>query len=155
MNAIVKPMRAATADDLPALIDLARRHHAEAYADLPFDGGHLEAQFLARTIDTMDGISLVMERDGAIVGFLAAVVTLLFMAPVRLGAELAFYVLPEHRGHGMALVDDFEAWARWKDCVLSSLSTPEFPDQRVAAAMMRLYRRRGYAPFEHGYLKHL
>jgi len=146
-------IRVATFDDLPALVELSRLYHREAHAWLPFDPDYVREQFRLRTIDTVDGMCWLIEDGGEMQGYLAAVVTNFFAAPVKVAVELAWFVKPGARGRGDLLIDDFEAWAKWKVCVGCSLSMNEFPDPKRTAALARLYARRGYKPYERGCLK--
>lgn len=146
-------MRAASFDDLPTLVDLARCYHAEAHSQLPFDEGHVRDQLLTRTVDTIDGICLKLESNGQIAGFLAATTSLLFSAPVRAAIELAWYVHPDHRGKGETLLDSFEEWGRWKGCWFCALGMNELPSAARSEALARLYRRRGYYCFERSFMK--
>lgn len=150
-----KLIRAAVFDDLPQLVELARCYHAEAHAGYPFDPEHVAEQFRSRTIDTIDGICLKLERDREIVGFLAATVSTLFMANVRAAIELAWYVRPDARGRGGVLIDAFEDWARWKGCAVSALGMDEFPEASRSEALARLYVRRGYRCFERSFIRDL
>ena len=147
--------RTATFDDLPPLVELARVYHAERADGLPFDADFVREQFRKFCIDTVDGICIVPEQDGRIVGFLAATVTTEFCAPIRIAAALSLYVHPDHRGRLDALLDDYELWARWKGCVKASLSHAVAADARRNEAFARLYARRDYFPCEHAYLKDL
>ena len=146
-------IRTATFDDLDALVKLSRLYHEEAHAWLPFDEVYVREQFRAKTIDTVDGITRVIDLGQGPVGYLAACVSMFFAAPVRVAVELAWFVKPGARGHGFDLIADFEEWARLKGCAGCSLSMNEFPDPKRSAALARLYSGRGYRAYERGFLK--
>ena len=146
-------MRAATFDDLPALVALSRCYHAEAHNWLPFDEKYVAENFRVKTIDTMDGICLVTESDAAITGYLAATVSMFFPAPVRLAVELAWYVHQDHRGRGGELLDEYENWARFKNCVACSFAMPVFENRARNMALERFYKSRDYLAYERGFLK--
>lgn len=147
-------IRTATFDDLPVLVDLARLYHAEAYDWLPFDSAHAGEIIRSRAIDTMDGLCrILMDEAGEPVGMIAGVVTMLPSAPVRLGVEMIWYVKPDHRGAGMALLDDFETWTRERGCIACSSSNRHFEEEARNKAMARFYERRGYRLYEQGFLK--
>lgn len=148
-------IRTALFDDLDALVSLARCYHDEAHGWLPFDADYVRESFRMRCIDTMDGICLLLVEGIQPVGFLAAAVSSFFSAPIKIAAELAWYVHPDHRGRGAALLDEFEAWARERGCAACGLGMNEFPDPRRSEALARLYRRNGYDPFERAFLKKL
>jgi GNAT superfamily N-acetyltransferase len=147
-------IRAATFDDLPALVEVARAYHDELHASLPFDPDHVGENFRARTIDTVDGICFcLLDDEVRIAGFLAAATSMHFSAPVKLGVELAWYVLPAQRGRGAGLIDEYEAWAKWRGYAGCSLSMNELRDPARSRALARLYERRGYIQFERCFLK--
>lgn len=146
-------IRTATFDDLDALAALSRRYHEEAHAWLAFDEAYVREQFRARTIDTVDGITRLIDLGQGPVGYLAACVSMFFAAPVKIAVELAWFVVPEARGHGADLIGDFEEWAKIKGCACCSLSMNEFPDPRRSEALARLYSGRGYRAYERGFLK--
>lgn len=148
-------IRTALFDDLDALVALARCYHDEAHSWLPFDPDYVRENFRARCIDTMDGICLLMLEGDTPVGFLAAGLSSFFSAPVKIAAELAWYVHPEHRGRGAVLLAEFEGWAWEKSAAACSLGMNEFPDRRRSEVLARLYQRRGYKPFERAFLKRL
>lgn len=147
-------IRTATFDDLPAVVDLARLYHDEAHTELPFDLDYVRDALRIRTIDTMDGICLLLIGADGIAGFLAGAVTMHFSAPIKIAVELAWYVRPDQRGRSTGMLDEFEGWARWKGCSMCSLALNEFPgDAARTKALIRIYDRRGYRPFERAFLK--
>jgi GNAT superfamily N-acetyltransferase len=147
-------IRTATFDDLDALVAMAEKFHVESYDWLPFEPEYVRENFRARCIDTVDGICTVIDDDGSCHGFLAATVTQLFAAPVKIGIELAMFIEPSYRGKWfVALKDEFEAWARWRGCIGTSLSMVQFKSETRNAAVDRLYRASGYEPYERGYLR--
>lgn len=87
------------------------------------------------------GSLFVAVEDGKPVGFLAATSLPghLILGPVRCAAELAWYVLPEHRhkGYGFQLLNQFEQWAKDTNCKHIFLGK----------------RRRGYQPMEQAHWK--
>lgn len=146
-------IRTATFDDLDALVDLSRLYHQEAHDWMPFDAAYVRENFRARTIDTVEGITRVIDLGDGPAGYLAACVSMFFAAPVKVAVELAWFVKPDARGHGYDLISDFEEWARLKGCAGCSLSMNEFPDPKRSAALARLYSGRGYRAYERGFLK--
>lgn len=146
-------IRTALFDDLDALVELSRQHHAAEYGDMPFDAAHVRENYRARSIDTMDGICLVAEEQGRIVGCLAAATMQPFNARIKVAAALALYVADNCAArHGKVLIAEFEAWARERGCVRVALS---YPATGRSAALHRYYGGLGYVAFEHTYLKAL
>lgn len=148
-------IRTALFEDLDALVALARSYHDEAHSWLPFDADFVRESFRARCIDTMDGICLLLIEGNQVVGFLAAGVSSFFSAPVKLATEFAWYVHPEHRGRGALLLDEFEVWAAERGCKGCGIGMNEFPDPKRSEALARIYRGRGYEPFERAFLKRI
>lgn len=146
-------IRTATFDDLDTLVNLSQLYHAEAHEWLPFDANYVREQFRTKTIDTIDGITRLIDLGDGPVGYLAACTSMFFAAPVKIGVELAWFVKPDARGHGDDLIGDFEEWARLKGCAGCSLSMNEFPNPKRSAALARLYGGRGYRAYERGFLK--
>ena len=146
-------IRTAEFEDLDTLIGLARLYHEEAHGEFAFVPDYVREQFRARCIDTVDGIALVLWRDDEPAGFLAAVVSMLFGAPVKIAVELAWYVKPDARGRGALLLDEYETWARERGCVKAALGMNELPDPKRSEALAAIYRRRGYRAYERGFIK--
>jgi GNAT superfamily N-acetyltransferase len=61
-------------------------------------------------------------------------------------------VLPEKRGKGLALVDEYEKWAKEKGCAAVTLGLPE---SSLSESLAKVYRRKGYALAESAWLKKL
>ena len=137
-------IRTATEADLPRLVEMARDMHAESprYRHLDFS-----AEKTARAILTLlthaEGVAVVAEKEGHIVGMLGGFVTEHFFGRDKVACDLGLYVVPDERGSSLAprLVRAFESWAREAgaaDCVMG-VST-EVMAERTAA----LYERMGY-----------
>lgn len=100
--------------------------------------GLVNAESLAKSLKWCEQAgSLFVAHDGDnVVGFLAATFlpSHMILGPVPCAMELAWYVLPDyrHRGHGLKLLNEFEAWAKEKGCKHIFLGK----------------RRRGYQPLE-------
>lgn len=148
-------IRPATAADLPRLVAMGRAFFAEAaWADVARwdDDGALSA--LDAMVDADNGVILVAEEDGRIVGMAAACLCPLWFCPDELtGQEWFWYVEPDARhGVGRALLDALEA-------AVKARGARTFTMLAVASlrghALDRLYQRRGYRPGERSYVKRL
>lgn len=64
--------------------------------------------------------------------------------------ETFWYVLPDHRGEGIKLLDAFEKWAADNGCVKCAMI--HMVDS-MSSALERLYRMRGYKLVEKHYVK--
>lgn len=84
--------------------------------------GHVDEKSVLKGLENciLAGSLFVALEDNKPIGFLAATALPghLILGPVRCAAELALYVLPEyrHKGHGIALMRQFEKWAKDTDC---------------------------------------
>lgn len=108
-------IRAATVNDLPALIAIGREMHAESwYAYLAFDAEKLA--IVLRQLVNGAGFLDVYERDGAIEGGMAGVCSEMWFCTARIASDLALFVRTGRRGSIAAarLVESFMAWARSK-----------------------------------------
>jgi GNAT superfamily N-acetyltransferase len=127
-------LRAATPADLPALLELGAVMHAESprFSRLSFDAGRLE-QTLGALLATPDGFLWVAEREGRIVGGLAAVVVQHWCSTDRVAADMALFMTPEARGSlaPARLVAEYKRWAKERGAVhiQFGVSTGVHPEQ--------------------------
>lgn len=136
-------IREATLDDIPALLSIGQAFHKAAGLDrlAPLDLATLD-QTLTNLIRNENGVVFMDGQGGATGGL---VHPCWFNAGHITGQEL-FWWAPNG---GRALFDALEAWARerahsWTMITLEALR----PD-----AVGAIYRRRGYHPTEHSYVK--
>jgi len=145
-------LRAATPDDVPALVAMARPTF-EAF--VPFGGSEDMISHTLAGLAQFGGYVRVSERDGAMCGFLAGLVAPFKpWADEKCAIEILFYVAPEHRRSRIALdlLDDFAAWGRARGCGIMAISANLVAgDERVG----RLYERLGFRPVETAYLNRL
>lgn len=148
-------IRPATAADLPAILAMGERFHAEAgWGDIvdfvPADC----LGTLQHLLDNPGGILLVMESAGEVVGMAGGLAhPFYFNHAHRTGQELFFYVAPNARqGLGSALLNALEDSAREIGCTSWAMIAV---DRLRPAAIGRLYERRGYRAAEHSYIKRL
>jgi GNAT superfamily N-acetyltransferase len=110
-------VRRATEDDRLALFKLAAAMHAETQ----FKGMRFDAQKsidnLGRWIHEEQGLMLVADDGGDIVGMLAARVFSPWFSDDRMAHEELFYVRADKRGTraGFKLMVEFVAWAKTTD----------------------------------------
>lgn len=130
--------------DIPTLVELGRRMHAESprFARLAFDPQRLTA-VAAGLIPNPDCCILVGDNDGLLIGMFVGFVMQHFFSTASYASDMALYVTPEERGGTLAVrfLRRFESWAHDKgaaECV-PGIST-EVEVERTA----RLYERLGY-----------
>lgn len=142
-------IRAATPDDIPALVDLGVRFMLEsAYGQhLTINADAME-QLAAQLIGAPNGLVLVDDRDDEITGMIGVIATLHPFSGESMLSELFWYVLPAARGGGVRLLLAAEAWARANGVVKSLMVSP---NKTVSA----LYQRLGYVPLERQFIKNL
>lgn len=140
-------IRDATPEDIPELVRMGRRF----YEALGYDRliAFNDRDFAASLFGWMQE-HVVLITDGG----MAVAVT--FRSYVNHGAliaaELFFWVDPEKRGGGMALLDALEARCRALGAkTMSAVVCEGMKPESLSAA----YRRRGYAPKEQTYVKEL
>ena len=142
-------IREASADDVPTMIHMARQFHASslyskwsgfserAVRDLLhmlIMGGDSSAVFV---LDDLQGAIGLMVHPSHISGELMAV-------------EFFWWVNPEARGRGLALLERAEEWARHAGAVRLAMIAPEDAD-----GVHKIYTRRGYMPVERQFVKDL
>lgn len=144
-------IREATPADLPDLIRMGKAFHAvTGVADLiPMDVETLGRTFL----QLMGGESstILVKDDAGIVGAVGALLHPHYFNNAHItGQELFWWVDPEHRGAGVELLDALEDWARSMGARTFGMIALEAIDGGRAGS---IYKRRGYRPVEHSYLR--
>jgi len=134
-------------EDTPALLFMARRFVTETpYSQFGAAPGALECM-LALVLE--HGIVFLAEREGALIGFLAALVAPHPLTGIPFVDEVAWWVEPEYR-HGAAgprLLQTLEKWARTKGVPSIRMVAP------AGSRVGRFYKRRGYVEIETSFLR--
>lgn len=139
-------IRAATHDDMPAILRMSAKFYATtSYAEwADFCPASVE-NVAAMMIDT--GVMLVAEVDGRVVGMVGLVVVPFMFNNAKTGAhEVVWWVEPEAQGHGIgkALLKAIDGACRSKGCdIVQMLHLANSPPQAAA-----LYLSDGYKPTE-------
>lgn len=143
-------IRHATRDDIPALVDMGLRFIRES----GYDGRIAEnpaqiGRFLSDLIGSDVGVVFVSTTEaGAVTG---TIVLLRYVQPFSgqvIVSELAWWVNPEHRGHGLRLLKHAEQWAAESGAELMQMIAP-------TAAVESLYQRLGYERLEAAYQRRM
>ncbi|HMF95098.1 MAG TPA: GNAT family N-acetyltransferase [Vicinamibacterales bacterium] len=143
--------RPATLEDLDAIVAMGERFRSSSpiYATRLAANPDQMRALATRLITDPLGIILVAERDGALVGMLAALIYPHFLSGVRAAGELAWWVDPAARGTiGVRLLKDLERWARDLGAETLDMIAPSL---RVE----RMYEHLGYEPIERTYQRRL
>lgn len=136
--------RAATVEDIPALVELGRMFFTEcpSWNSMTFDSGKY-AMTLVGLIESPRGFVQVAELHGAIVGVMVAVAEEHWCCEDLLIYELALYVDRAHRGGmtGARLVRDLIAWKQRISAKCVKVSASTGIDNELVA---QLYERHGF-----------
>jgi GNAT superfamily N-acetyltransferase len=108
-------LRDATLDDVPALLALGQRMHAESprFSLIEFDSDRLQMT-LEQILAAPGGFLMVGEHDSAIAGVMVALATQHWCSRDIVASEMALFVEPEFRGSmlGARLIRRYVTWAR-------------------------------------------
>lgn len=148
-------IRRAVSGDIPACLVMGRAFFDESgfAAETSFDEGSFRLT-LERLLAMADGVLLVADRGGDLVGMAAGIAyPHYFNARQKAAQEMFWWVRPDKRGSpaGVRLLHELEAWAREKDCAtLTMICLPE-----LDSPAERVYQKSGYRASERGYIKRL
>lgn len=142
-------VRRLTADEIGKLMPLANLFFGESAFLVDFNEKHFEAQW-RRFMDSGSGLIMVLDDGGEIRGAIGA---LAYTDPNNghpTMAEAFWYVHPDHRGHGLALLTALEKEAAAAGCKFLTMVylVDSMPD-----AVRSIYERRGYKAMEVHYIK--
>ena len=135
-------VRKANRNDIPALLALMKRHHAEHDFAWSFDPVRL-SMTLAHAIAAADWLCLV--------GNGAMLLAQAFDSPLGAGRLAVEHIVRAAQpGQFAAMLRDYERWARLQGCGSITLACVRKP-----AAFARLYGRHGFRPAETVFIKAL
>ena len=142
-------IRAATLDDVDAIVALGQQFLAQSVyrghlADNPAQVRTLATSLIAAP----DGEVFVADVAGALVGLLALVAYAHHLSGEWVAGEEARWVDATHRGLGLRLLREAEAWARAHGAGRLELVAPT-PEVET------LYTRLGYVPIERSFWREL
>ncbi len=138
-------IRGATHDDIPTMIALGEAMHAESrYARFPWNSEKVAA-LIGALIDSDDGLALVAESGGEVVGGMLAVIEDSFFGPARFACEFAVFVRPDVRG-GPAAARLLLAYAQWARDGGAELVQAGITTGVAAESSARLYDAVGFRP---------
>lgn len=115
-------IRAAAPRDLLPLVELGKVMHAESprLGKLRFVPDKV-LRTLAGLIGNPDGLLLVAEQDGEIIGGIAAAVEEHWFSDQKMAYDIGLFIHPAKRGTLAAprLVEAYKAWAKSRDAVIT------------------------------------
>lgn len=143
-------IRRAVAADIGRMVELGMRFHAYAgVAEIPFDPASFRST-LGRGLQDADQCYLVAEVDGDVRAMAGAIAYApYFNHAAKTGQELFWW---SECGEGMRLHAALADWARDRGC--QTFSMIALADER-SERMASLYKRMGYRPTEHTFIKGL
>jgi GNAT superfamily N-acetyltransferase len=142
-------VRLATLADVPALVAMGRTFLAALYAGVLADNPEALGALASQLITREDAVVYV--ADQPVHGVIGMIAMMLYPHPMsgeRVASEIFWWVSPTHRGCGMRLLRQAQAWAIARDAQLLQMIAPT-PD--VAA----FYTRLGFEPVETTFFKRL
>jgi GNAT superfamily N-acetyltransferase len=107
-------IRRATAIDVPAMVELAERFHAESELSyVPFVRTKVERVFTG-LLDYPYGLALVATRAGRVIGGMTAVAEPHFFSDALFSTDFGTFIAPEYRGGfvGPSLLRAYVKWAK-------------------------------------------
>jgi hypothetical protein len=143
-------VRDGKAEDLPAVVEMAREFWQHTRYDDPFDADYVEYM---TGLALEHGLLAILEVDGAVEGFTAGLKSpLLACHAVLSGTEIAYWINPAARKgrNGIALIKHIESMAKaqgvkyWNMIAMES-SMPEM--------VARIYGSLGYEKSETSYTR--
>lgn len=140
-------IREATPQDVPRLIEMGERFHRESTYGKHLAENHRQFQLLAKKIVAAGGV-LVIESEGQLVGMIGYFIFPHFLSAEIIAGEVFWWVEPEHRGEGKALLKAAEWKAKSDGAQKMQMIAP---NPRVG----KLYERIGYEFVESAYQKTL
>lgn len=143
-------IRRAATGDIDRMVALGERFHAYAcVAEIPFDPTSFRAT-VERGLQDVDQCYLVAEAGGEVRAMAGAVAYApYFNHAAKTGQELFWW---SESGDGMRLHAALAEWARSRGCQTFAMIAL---DDENNARMARLYKRMGYRPTEHTFIKGL
>lgn len=132
-------IRPATAHDVPGLVALSEIWHQDCEMHLQFDPVR-SARLISHLVAADEGIALVGEDRGRLVGMLIGVALERWFSAERVAQALAFVVCPDYRGSNAAdqLLVEFQAQGIKRGANVVELGT--LAGQGFAAAKVALDR---------------
>lgn len=134
-------IRLAEDADIPRIVAMGERFHALAGHDIPYDREAV-ADFLRATMANPDAAVICHDH-----GMIGGVLVPLYYNPAAVMAVETFWWAERD---GRSLLAAFEGWAHGRGAKRVVVSRLEGKGDRALDA---LFRRRGYAPMEHSYVR--
>jgi L-amino acid N-acyltransferase YncA len=110
-------IRPATHEDLDRIVQIGAALHSETdhFSRCRYVEDKVR-KFIGTLIESDDGFVMVVERDGAVIGGMAAVSVEQWFSTDKIATEISVFILPEFRGgmDALRLLRAFRQWAERK-----------------------------------------
>lgn len=143
------PIREASPDEAYMVAKFMTKFEKET-AFVKVDANHA-GNLYKRMIEAGTGHMFILENDeGLMIGGLGCIKAPDLHYNRIMAVETYWYVMPEHRGSGIQLLDYFERWAKDNGCDCTALVhlSDSMPD-----ILEKVYEKRGYKLLEKHYIK--
>lgn len=137
-------IRAATKDDIPAIVGMSERLRASIGSPLLVDPAVVR-RFVAGLLASPLAAIWVVDGPSKATGFLAASVGTASISMAPIAVEHGWWA---EQGGGLALLRMYLRWSKDMDCFAARMSTP--PNNDAAA---RILRATGFEPAEQAWVK--
>lgn len=127
-------------DEALETVELGARMHAESeFSFMPYDS--MKVLHTLRNLASQGRLCLLRyeDSDGKLIGFFCGKVDKYFFNEERIASDLAFYVVPERRGNGIAvlkMIRMFERWAKGKGAIETCLGISTGVNIKTTADML-------------------
>jgi GNAT superfamily N-acetyltransferase len=139
-------IRPATLSDVPRLVAMGRAQIAATYGDAVADDPAALTATATQLVTQPNAACFVADRDGDVVGMIGLVGYAHPLSGVPTAGEVMWWMDPDARGHGAALLRRAERWAAETGAqVIQMIAPARHP------VVGRLYERRGYVAVETTY----
>lgn len=138
-------LRAATVDDIDAIVRLGEVMHAESrYSRMAYSAERVRA-CAAALIESADGLALVVEAQGQVVGGILATVAAPWFSDEPMASDVAIFIDPAHRGGRLVvrLMQRYALWAVSRGAVIVAAGVSSGVDTERT---VRLFERLGWRP---------
>lgn len=137
-------------EDIRRMTELAKQYDGGFSQHIRVDVEYSVKQYVHMTGAGWGVVFALKDGNGEIVGGLGAIKGPDLHCGAMTAIETFWFTNPDSRGHGLLLLDAFEAWARENGCPrIAIVHLEDSMPERLSV----LYRRRGYKLVESHYVK--
>jgi len=142
-------IRPSTVDDIPHMLPVIEVFHKEALAGFGF---LCSVEKLTEIAHKCENSTLVAVEDGHIVGVIAGMIVNSATGTEKVFQEVVWYMLPNHRHHGMQLYAEMEKRCRKQG--ISKMVMVHMCNE-IGEKVGKVYAKMGYKEFERHFVKEI